>query len=163
MSVDDFELPTIIGKGAFGEVEHVKAERNLLAEVDSECIVKLYFSFQDEELFLIMEYLPGGDLMTLLMRTDTLTEDEARFYVAETILAIESIQKSSREDNIIPSSSLSSHMNTSNKPRRSRSRQKFNVCSRSTATDGRCILSPKDKRSVAIRTTEEANRQPTLA
>ena len=51
MSVDDFELPTIIGKGAFGEVEHVKAERNLLAEVDSECIVKLYFSFQDEELF----------------------------------------------------------------------------------------------------------------
>ena len=111
MSVDDFELPTIIGKGAFGEVEHVKAERNLLAEVDSECIVKLYFSFQ------------------------------------ETILAIESIQKSSREDNIIPSSSLSSHMNTSNKPRRSRSHQKFNICSRSTATDERCILSPKDKQS----------------
>ena len=56
--------------------------------------MKLYFSFQDEEfLYLIMEYLPGGDLMTLLMRKDTLTEDEARFYVAETILAIESIHK----------------------------------------------------------------------
>ncbi|CAH1423958.1 unnamed protein product [Lactuca virosa] len=122
MGVDDFELLTMIGKGAFGEVricrekttatvyamkklkksemlrrgqvEHVKAERNLLAEVDSNCIVKLYCSFQDNEyLYLIMEYLPGGDMMTLLMRKDTLTEDEARFYVAETVLAIESIHK----------------------------------------------------------------------
>lgn len=40
-----------------------------------------------------MEYLPGGDMMTLLMRKDTLTDDEARFYVAETVLAIESIHK----------------------------------------------------------------------
>ncbi|KAL5712463.1 non-specific serine/threonine protein kinase [Ranunculus cassubicifolius] len=75
-------------------VEHVRAERNLLAEVDSNCIVKLYCSFQDDEfLYLIMEYLPGGDMMTLLMRKDTLTEDEARFYVGETVLAIESIHK----------------------------------------------------------------------
>ncbi|XP_068657473.1 uncharacterized protein [Aristolochia californica] len=122
MGVDDFELLTIIGRGAFGEVrlcrekttghvyamkklkkaemlrrgqvEHVKAERNLLAEVGSNCIVKLYCSFQDEEfLYLIMEYLPGGDMMTLLMRKDTLTEDEARFYVGQTVLAIESIHK----------------------------------------------------------------------
>ncbi|KRH32211.1 hypothetical protein GLYMA_10G038400v4 [Glycine max] len=77
-----------------GQVEHVKAERNLLAEVDSNCIVKLYCSFQDDEhLYLIMEYLPGGDMMTLLMRKDILTEDEARFYVGETVLAIESIHK----------------------------------------------------------------------
>eukprot|EP00250_Pteridium_aquilinum_P013553 c21415_g1_i1 orf=717-1763(+) len=122
MGVDDFDLLTIIGRGAFGEVrlcrekttghvyamkklkksemlrrgqvEHVKAERNLLAEVDSNCIVKLYCSFQDEEyLYLIMEYLPGGDMMTLLMRKDTLTEDEARFYVGQAVLAIESIHK----------------------------------------------------------------------
>ncbi|TYG98620.1 hypothetical protein ES288_A10G131800v1 [Gossypium darwinii] len=122
MGADDFEPLTMIGKGAFGEVricrekatghvyamkklkksemlrrgqvEHVKAERNLLAEVDSNCIVKLYCSFQDEEyLYLIMEYLSGGDMMTLLMRKDTLTEDEARFYVGETVLAIESIHK----------------------------------------------------------------------
>ncbi|XP_027349054.1 serine/threonine-protein kinase tricorner-like [Abrus precatorius] len=122
MGVDDFELLTMIGKGAFGEVrvcrekttdhvyamkklkksemlrrgqvEHVRAERNLLAEVDSNCIVKLYCSFQDDDyLYLIMEYLPGGDMMTLLMRKDILTEDEARFYVGETVLAIESIHK----------------------------------------------------------------------
>jgi len=72
----------------------VNAERNLLAEVDSDCIVKLYYSFQDDDyLYLVMEYLPGGDMMTLLMRKDILTEDEARFYVAETVLAIESIHK----------------------------------------------------------------------
>lgn len=76
------------------KVEHVKAERNLLAEVDSAYIVKLYCSFQDDEfLYLIMEYLPGGDMMTLLMRKDILTEDEAKFYVGETVLAIESIHK----------------------------------------------------------------------
>lgn len=75
-------------------MEHVRAERNLLAEVGSHCIVKLYYSFQDTEyLYLIMEYLPGGDMMTLLMREDTLTENVARFYIAETVLAIESIHK----------------------------------------------------------------------
>ncbi|XWS11487.1 hypothetical protein CRYUN_Cryun37aG0002600 [Craigia yunnanensis] len=41
----------------------------------------------------VMEYLPGGDIMTLLMQKDTLTEDEARFYVGQTVLAIESIHK----------------------------------------------------------------------
>lgn len=116
----DFEPLTIIGRGAFGEVrlcrdkdtgkiyavkklrkadmvrrgqvEHVRAERNLLAEVDSPCVVKLYYSFQDEDfLYLIMEYLPGGDVMTLLMRKDTLTDEETRFYIAQTVLAIESI------------------------------------------------------------------------
>ncbi|KAI4297247.1 hypothetical protein L6164_037142 [Bauhinia variegata] len=122
IGADDFELLTIIGRGAFGEVrlcrekatgnvyamkklkksemlrrgqvEHVKAERDLLAKVDSACIVKLYCSFQDDEfLYLIMEYLPGGDMMTLLMRKDILTEDMARFYIAEAVLAIESIHK----------------------------------------------------------------------
>uniref|UniRef100_A0A9I9DB80 non-specific serine/threonine protein kinase n=1 Tax=Cucumis melo TaxID=3656 RepID=A0A9I9DB80_CUCME len=120
--VEDFDLLTIIGRGAFGEVrlcrekktgniyamkklrksemlsrgqvEHVRAERNLLAEVASHCIVKLYYSFQDAEyLYLIMEYLPGGDMMTLLIREETLTETVARFYVAQSVLAIESIHK----------------------------------------------------------------------
>ncbi len=82
------------GWNGMGQVEHVRAERNLLAEVDSHCIVKLFYSFQDSEyLYLIMEYLPGGDMMTLLMRKDTLSEDEARFYVAQSVLAIQSIHK----------------------------------------------------------------------
>jgi len=76
------------------KVEHVRSERNLLAEVDSRCIVKLFYSFQDSDfLYLIMEYLPGGDIMTLLMREDILSEDVARFYIAESILAIHSIHQ----------------------------------------------------------------------
>ncbi|XP_047955277.1 serine/threonine-protein kinase tricornered-like [Salvia hispanica] len=122
VGIDDFEQLTIIGKGAFGEVrlcrakgtgeiyamkklkksdmlsrgqvEHVRSERNLMVEVDSRCIVKLFYSFQDSDfLYLIMEYLPGGDIMTLLMREDTLSEDVARFYMAESILAISSIHQ----------------------------------------------------------------------
>ncbi|KAH0461710.1 hypothetical protein IEQ34_009285 [Dendrobium chrysotoxum] len=75
-------------------VEHVRAERNLLAEVASHCIVKLYYSFQDADyLYLIMEYLPGGDMMTVLTREEILTENVARFYIAQIVLAIESIHK----------------------------------------------------------------------
>lgn len=40
-----------------------------------------------------MEYLPGGDLMTLLMQKDILSEHDAKFYIAELILAVESIHK----------------------------------------------------------------------
>ncbi|GJX64035.1 angio-associated migratory cell protein-like protein [Tanacetum coccineum] len=48
-----------------GQVEHVKAERNLLAEVDINCIVKLYCSFQyTKYLYLVMEYLPGFQVST---------------------------------------------------------------------------------------------------
>jgi len=119
---EDFEPLAIIGRGAFGEVrivrekatgeiqamkklkksemlrrgqvEHVKAERNVLVEVSSPYVMKLYYSFQDEEfLYLVTEYLPGGDMMTLLMRRDTLTERETQFYIAETVLALESIHK----------------------------------------------------------------------
>lgn len=40
-----------------------------------------------------MEYLPGGDIMTLLMREDILSEDVARFYIAESVLAIHSVHQ----------------------------------------------------------------------
>ena len=40
-----------------------------------------------------MEFLHGGDLMSLLMRKDILTEEEGRFYIAETILAVEAVHK----------------------------------------------------------------------
>lgn len=40
-----------------------------------------------------MEYLAGGDLMTLLMKRDTLNLEETKFYIAECILAIDSVHK----------------------------------------------------------------------
>jgi serine/threonine kinase 38 len=48
--------------------------------------VDLKYSFQDDEnLYLVMEYLGGGDLMTLLIKKDILTEEEAKFYIAECV------------------------------------------------------------------------------
>ena len=74
------------------QVEHVKAEKDALSIVQSPFIVTLFYSFQDDDyLYFIMEYLPGGDVMTLLIRKDILSEEEVRFYVAETVLALEAI------------------------------------------------------------------------
>ena len=120
--IRDYESITIIGRGAFGEVHvcrhkttgeivaikkikkevlftknqviHVRNEQLFMSKVKSPWIVELKASFQDDEyLYLVMEFLPGGDLMNLLIKKDILTEDEARFYIAELILSIESIHK----------------------------------------------------------------------
>ena len=49
------------------QAAHVKAERDILAEANSDWVVKLYFSFQDaHNLYFILEYVPGGDLMQLV-------------------------------------------------------------------------------------------------
>jgi serine/threonine kinase 38 len=70
----------------------VKAEREILIKAKNPWVVDLKCSFQDEKhLYLVMEFLPGGDLMTLLMRKDILSEEESRFYIGELILAIETI------------------------------------------------------------------------
>ena len=71
---------------------HVRAERDILALANNPWIVELKSSFQDDHyLYLVMEYLQGGDLMTLLMEKDILSEEMSRFYIAETILAIETV------------------------------------------------------------------------
>lgn len=122
LGVDDFDPLRVIGKGAFGEVRlvqkvdtghvyamkvlhkkdmvekeqvaHVRAERDILVEVDHTWVVKMFYSFQDaESLYLVMEFLPGGDLMTLLMKKDTLSEEATQFYMAETALAIQTIHQ----------------------------------------------------------------------
>ncbi|EIW79360.1 kinase-like protein [Coniophora puteana RWD-64-598 SS2] len=120
ISLNDFRTIKVIGKGAFGEVRlvqktdtakvyamktlqkaemlkrdqlaHIRAERDLLAESTSPWVVQLFYSFQDPlYLYLIMEFLPGGDLMTMLMKYDVFSEDVTRFYMAECILAIEAV------------------------------------------------------------------------
>ena len=121
MTIYEFVPLTIIGRGAFGEVRvcrqkstgdivaikkmrkedmisknqlmHVRTEKEILT-ADNPWIVKLKYSFQDDYfLYLVMDFLPGGDLMNLLMKKDILTEDEARFYTAEMILAVDSVHK----------------------------------------------------------------------
>jgi len=79
-----------------GQVHHVRAELDVMSAVDDSnpWVVKLHYSFADDDfLYLVMEYVPGGDLMALLMKRDVLTEDETRFYIAQTVLAIESLHK----------------------------------------------------------------------
>jgi hypothetical protein len=61
---------------------------------DNPWITKLHFSFQDKDyLYLIMELVPGGDMMTHLIKYDTFSEEDTKFYIAETMLAIDSIHK----------------------------------------------------------------------
>jgi len=54
----------------------------------------MYFSFQDSRfLYFVMEYLPGGDLMNLLIKREILSEAETRFYMAELIQAVQAVHK----------------------------------------------------------------------
>ncbi len=49
----------------------------MLSLADNPAVVKLYYSFQDESnIYLVMEYLPGGDLMNILIKYDILSEDQ---------------------------------------------------------------------------------------
>nr|XP_005160369.1 serine/threonine-protein kinase LATS1 isoform X1 [Danio rerio]AAI71344.1 LATS, large tumor suppressor, homolog 1 (Drosophila) [Danio rerio] len=76
------------------QVAHVKAERDILAEADNEWVVRLYYSFQDKDnLYFVMDYIPGGDMMSLLIRMGIFQEDLAQFYIAELICAVESVHK----------------------------------------------------------------------
>ena len=57
-----------------------------MSKANYDWIVDLKYSFQDDiNLYLVMEYLGGGDLMTLLIKKDILSEDEAKFYIAECV------------------------------------------------------------------------------
>merc|ERR1712130_590241 len=81
---------------AKNQVAHVKAERDLMANASKKdnFLVKLHFSFQDEVyLYLVMEYCGGGDLMTILMREDILTESQTKFYIAELSVAINAVHE----------------------------------------------------------------------
>ena len=76
------------------QLAHVRAERDIMAESNSHWVVQLYYSFQDaSHLYLLMEFLPGGDLMTMLIKYDTFSEDVTRFYIGEIALAIEAVHK----------------------------------------------------------------------
>ncbi|KIJ49427.1 hypothetical protein M422DRAFT_27790 [Sphaerobolus stellatus SS14] len=83
-----------------GQEGHVRAERDVLKSAAliggtaSDWIVKLFYSFQDRDhLYLVLEFMGGGDLLNLLIERDVFEEDFTRFYVAEMVLAIEQCHK----------------------------------------------------------------------
>ncbi|KAM9612996.1 serine/threonine-protein kinase MRCK alpha isoform 5-T5 [Trichechus inunguis] len=120
---EDFEILKVIGRGAFGEVAVVKLknadkvfamkilnkwemlkraetacfreERDVLVNGDNKWITTLHYAFQDDNnLYLVMDYYVGGDLLTLLSKfEDRLPEEMARFYLAEMVIAIDSVHQ----------------------------------------------------------------------
>ncbi|XP_030438841.1 citron Rho-interacting kinase isoform X1 [Gopherus evgoodei] len=122
-SMKDFEVKSLVGSGHFAEVqvvrekvtgdvyamkvmnkesllarEHVsffEAELSILSRSSSTWIPQLHYAFQDKKnLYLVMEYQPGGDLLSLLNRyEDHLDERMVQFYLAELVLAIHSVHQ----------------------------------------------------------------------
>lgn len=119
MKAEDYEVVKVIGRGAFGEVQLVRhrgtrkvfamkllskfemikrsdsaffwEERGIMAFANSPWVVQLSYAFQDNRyLYMVMEYMPGGDLVNLMSNYD-MPEKWARFYTAEVVLALDAI------------------------------------------------------------------------
>ncbi|KAL7287339.1 hypothetical protein TKK_0018462 [Trichogramma kaykai] len=115
---DDYEILKLISNGAYGavymvkekssrqrfamkkinknnlmlrnQVEQVFAERDIMSFTDNPFVVSMYCSFETKKhLCLVMEYVEGGDCASLLKNIGPLPPDMARFYFAETVLAVE--------------------------------------------------------------------------
>ncbi|CDW73224.1 protein kinase 2 [Stylonychia lemnae] len=122
VSKDDFQILKVIGRGSFGKVflvkkrksgqlfamkvlkkhdvlkrnqiEHTKAERQILQHVTSPFLVNMHYAFQTEEkLYMVMDFMNGGELFYHLNKERTFNEDRIRYHVAEIVLAVESLHK----------------------------------------------------------------------
>eukprot|EP00475_Leptophrys_vorax_P019699 TRINITY_DN26_c0_g2_i4.p1 TRINITY_DN26_c0_g2~~TRINITY_DN26_c0_g2_i4.p1 ORF type:complete len:524 (-),score=131.43 TRINITY_DN26_c0_g2_i4:73-1644(-) len=117
VSLKDFELLHLLGKGAFGKVvkvkkrgtenifamkilkkkfiyenqqiEHTLVERAILSAFDNPFIMTLRYAFQTKDkLFLVMDFYQGGELYHHLEKKQRFSEEEARFIIAEIACAI---------------------------------------------------------------------------
>lgn len=118
LTIDDFDLLKVIGKGSFGkvmqvrkkdsgkiyalkairkshivsksEVTHTLAERTVLAKIDNPFIVPLKFSFQSpEKLYFVLSFINGGELFYHLQKEGKFELSRARFYTCELLSALE--------------------------------------------------------------------------
>ncbi|XP_036683604.1 serine/threonine-protein kinase 32C isoform X2 [Balaenoptera musculus] len=118
VNLDHFQILRAIGKGSFGkvcivqkrdtekmyamkymnkqqcierdEVRNVFRELEILQEIEHIFLVNLWYSFQDEEdMFMVVDLLPGGDLRYHLQQNVQFSEDTVRLYVCEMALALD--------------------------------------------------------------------------
>ena len=122
VTLNDFKILKTLGKGAFGKVllvhneelnkyfamkilkkdfikqnkqiAHTKVERKILEKIDYPFIAQLFYAFQNKEkLYMITEYMPGGEMFYHLHKEEYFKESKAKFYICEIILAIEHLHK----------------------------------------------------------------------
>ncbi|EEA07496.1 protein kinase domain-containing protein [Cryptosporidium muris RN66] len=122
ISIKDFNILRPIGAGAFGvirlaqckytskvyalkqmrksiirtknQLERIYSERALLVQNASDYVVRLFYTFQDDKhLYQVMEYLPGGDLMSYLIKLDKFSEEDTKFYMAELVHAVDLVHQ----------------------------------------------------------------------
>lgn len=78
------------------QVAHVRSEKDVLSEAahNNPWVVKLFASFQDETfLYMVMEYMPGGDMITWLCDKGMFDVESTRFYIAELCVAVASVHE----------------------------------------------------------------------
>jgi serine/threonine protein kinase len=117
VSLDDFDILKLIGKGSFSKVylvknrlnhkiysmkkldkpfikrtrqeQHIINERILLSKMNYPFLVKLFCCFQDQDhLYFILEFIQGGELFFHLHREIRFDDEKTRFYIAELILVL---------------------------------------------------------------------------
>lgn len=72
------------------QIAHLKNECRVLFNVEHPFLVRIFGTWQDRKnIFLCLEYVPGGELFSILRRARTLPVSAAKFYAAEVILALE--------------------------------------------------------------------------
>lgn len=74
------------------QVEHINSERAILERIRHPFIVELYSTYQDNlNVYMLLSYVPGGELFSHLRRAGRFSADVTRFYLASIILAIENL------------------------------------------------------------------------
>ena len=122
IGLEDFIIMKVIGRGSFGkvymvnkksnnkvyamkclhkdliirtkQVDNTKAERDIMKKISHPFIVKLHYAFQTpEKLYFVTDFLNGGELFYHLCNEVRFSEDRARFYAAEILLALDHLHE----------------------------------------------------------------------
>ncbi|KAG1048035.1 hypothetical protein G6F43_009551 [Rhizopus delemar] len=122
LKLDDFNISRTLGTGSFGrvhliqskvngrhyamkvlkktevirlkQVEHTNNEKHILESVAHPFLVNMWGTFQDcHNLYMVMDYIPGGELFSVLRRSQRFPDHVAKFYAAEVTLAIEYLHR----------------------------------------------------------------------